>query len=392
MTGRIAFNRCDLYVIIGCLYQLSGVLYTTGLFNRILQLVLLFWALVVSVKYFFSTDKKPAFVKATALLVFMYVVYGSLNIAFGETIYILGSFDAPAVRKYSYLQNALNSLLPIFVFAEYGKQGVLTKSRIQTYFFVFLSIFIIRYYANYNALLLNSNEEEFTNNIGYSFVTLFPFVFFFNKRPSMQYLFITILMLFIMMSMKRGAILIGTLCFVYFLYASLKSAHSAKSKIITIVLTGVLVAGAIVFVRNMLDNSDYFYARVEQTKAGDTSGRNYIYSTIYDAIKSEPSVIRDIFGRGADSTISIAGNYAHQDWLETACNNGIIGVVLLFAFYVTFFKLLRRSRKISAPEMYNACLTLFIISILRTSFSMSIQDMSLSQTMLLGYFAYNNAN
>jgi hypothetical protein len=371
------------------LYLLQGTLYPQGVINRILQAVLLLWGLVVSIKYLSSTPQKPKLIKATVWLLVMYAVYGSIHMLFGEQVYIT-EVDIVPVRKYEYLQSSLNSLLPILVFTEYSKRGYLTKSRIQAYFFIFAFISVERYFSNYNSLIQETGQQEITNNFGYSFVSLFPFVFFFNKKPLVQYLFVAILMFFIVMSMKRGAIVVGAVAFAYFLYSRMKNSYSLKNRIFTLFLSVALVVVAIVFVRDLLDNSDYFYSRVEQTEEGNMSGRNYIYTTLFNSLINEPSIAKIVFGRGADSTIPVAGNYAHNDWLETVYNNGLIGIVILLSFYIAFYNLARRYRRISAPEMYSAFFILFIICFLPTLFSMSIQDMDPSTTMLLGYFIYNS--
>ena len=80
----------------------------------------------------------------------------------------------------------------------------------------------------------------------------------------------------------------------------------------------------------MMSNSEYFVSRYEQTLEGNTSGRNDIYENLWNTLLLEPNPLYFYLGRGANSTLNIVGNGAHQDWLETFCNNGLLGVIILF--------------------------------------------------------------
>ena len=126
---------------------------------------------------------------------------------------------------------------------------------------------------------------------------------------------------------------------------------------------------------------------MEQTQQGNMSGRDQIYPRIWQAIEQDESVTHLLFGRGADSTIGIAGNYAHQDWLETACDTGLLGIIILLSFYITFGVTAIRLNIFS--KKYSSLFTmLFIICLLKTVFSMSIQSMEVSETILIGYIIY----
>ena len=92
------------------------------------------------------------------------------------------------------------------------------------------------------------------------------------------------------------------------------------------------------------------------------------------------------FGRGANSTINIIGYFAHQDWLETFCNNGLLGVFILFRFFYVFGKSVWLSKKYFPVMMFFSFLILFFASFSKTMFSMSIQNLNICQSLLLGYF------
>lgn len=378
-------NQCDVYVGLWCIYMLQGVLYPQGIINQLLQLIMLLWAMIAVFKYIFESRIYiySSILKATSLLIVMYTIYGSF--------YIM--FDTPTIGQntYYYLQSALNSLAPIFLFYNFTMNGKLTSDRIRIYLPILIVSCILLYYKNESLVVLKSNMEEITNNAGYFFVPLISFLFFYTKKPIIQYVFMGIILLYVFMGMKRGAILIGVLGTMVLLYANIKNS-SRWSKFLFMLLTIIILVGISKYIDYMMDNSAYFMARVEQTLDGNSSGRDVIYDKLWNTLLLEPSPFYFIFGRGANSTVTIAGNVAHQDWLETFCNNGLVGVIILFFFFYTFGKNVWKSRQSFSGMKFYSFLTLFIIVFSKTLFSMSIQDLDLSETMLIGYFAFELYN
>jgi hypothetical protein len=189
------------------------------------------------------------------------------------------------------------------------------------------------------------------------------------------------------MAMKRGAILIGVVSTIVLLYANIRNS-SRWMKFIFVILTTIILVGISKYIDYLMNNSAYFMARFEQTIDGDSSNRDIIYSSLWNTLLSETSPFYFYFGRGANSTLRVAGSFAHQDWLETFCNNGLIGVFILFFFFYTFGKNVWRSRTLFTGMMFYSFATLFMIIFCKTLFSMSIQDLDIYESMLLGYFAY----
>lgn len=372
------FNRCDFYILLWALYYLQGVLYPQGIINQLLQFVMILIASIETIKLLSIRLKSPI-IKSTLLLVLMYCVYGLWIIAFGD--------DIIRTRDYVYLQVSLNSLLPIFMFYYYSRKGLLNERKIIIYTIIFLLVTIVSYFKNKYYVMAKFNEEDITNNIGYNFVSLLPLLFFYYKKPLLQYILLGVCGVFILMGMKRGAILIGGLSIVIFLYSNLKG-ESRKRKTITFILSIGIIIGAVYYVSNMLQTSDYFVKRIEQTAEGNSSGRDRIYGSIWEAFLNEPNSLYFLFGHGANSTISVAGDFAHQDWLETIYNNGILGGVILLVFFMAFGLTIYKQRHRFPPYMFYSFFILLFISFSKTMFSMSIQDILPPQSLLLGYFAY----
>lgn len=377
MLKRI--NQCDVFVGLWCIYMLQEILYPPCIINQLIQIIMLLWSVTAVCRYMLKSSEYSSILKATFVLIIMYTIYGVIHIMFDPPIVIQG--------QYVYLQTALNSLAPIFLFYEFTKDGKLTSDRIRIYLPILVIVCILLYYKTENQMLLLKKEGEITNNGGYFFIPLIPFLFFYSKKPILQFALLGIILLYVFMGMKRGAILIGVVVSIVFLYANLKDS-SRNTKLLTIMLTIIIVVGIIRYVDYLMVSSDYFMARIEQTLEGDSSNRDIIYGTLWDALLSETRPLYFYLGRGADSTLRVSGAFAHQDWLETFCNNGLVGVIILFFFFYAFGMNAWKSRHIFPEMMFYSFATLFIIIFSKTLFSMSIQELDVSESMLIGYFAF----
>lgn len=386
--GKININRCDLYVILWAMYSFQGILYSQGIINQVLQLSMLVWCMVASLKYLTNLTHLPSLLKVTSFLVYMYLIYGLIYILFSQPV-TFESGDSPA--SYYYLQQSLNSLLPIFLFYKYSKDRYITENRLRVYFFIFVVIAICNFQHSYQEKLLADlyDRTEFTNNVGYTFLSLMPMLYLFKKTPVTQYLLSSLVLVFIIMGMKRGAILIGALCFFQFLYQNWDNASRVKDRLLIFVLTLLILGVAYWYVNYMLEYSDYFVQRLEATQTMDSSERDVIVSIIWEKYWANISVTSLLLGNGANSTISFAGNYAHQDWLETLCNNGLVGVGVLLSFYITFLKSALSKGFNYQKSLKSIFKLLFLICFMRTLFSMSIQGMEISITMMIGFLSYN---
>ena len=359
--------------------MLQEVLYSPGIINQLLQLIMILWCTVAMFKYMIQPTESSSILRVTILLIAMYTIYGIIHILFGEAIMMHS--------QYIYLRFSLNSLAPIFLFYFFTKNGELTSDRIRIYLPILIVICILLFYKEESRALLKSNNEEVTNNGGYYFITLIPFLFFDVKKPILQYLFLGIILLYVILAMKRGAILIGTVASMVFLYANMKNS-SRRTKIFVILSTIAIVVGISQYIDFMMSSSEYFTSRVDQTLEGNSSNRDIIYGALWNSLILEPNPFYFYFGRGADSSLEVVGSFAHQDWLETFCNNGLVGVIILFYFFYILGKNVWKSKQYFPRIIFYSFATLFIITFSKTLFSMSIQNLDMPITMLLGYFSY----
>lgn len=377
MLKRI--NKSDLFILLWVMYRMQNLLYEQGVINQFLQIIIIAWAGVESLRVLFLRHKSPI-IKSLFCLVTMYCLYGGWTILFGESLVL---DTGRVLSKHVYLQTILNGLLPVFLFYNYTRKGLVTNQRMLIYTIIFLIISIILFFkAN-----VESGIEEFTNNVGYEFLYLIPFVCFFYKKPVIQYLLLGICVLFIMLSVKRGAMLIGGVSLLIFIYNTSK-VETLKGKIIYVLLSICMLIGVIYYFQVMLQTNDYFLYRMELTEEGHTSGRGDLYSALWNVFLTETSLINLLFGYGANATVNFVGNCAHMDWLETLINHGLIGLVILSSFYISLLYTAYSQRKKISLHLYTSFNILIWILVGKSIISISIQDILLPQSLLLGYYSY----
>ncbi|WP_303014640.1 O-antigen ligase family protein [uncultured Bacteroides sp.] len=316
-------------------------------------------------------------VKVLLLFFFVLCVYG---------VGLLILKDAVGQDPKSFLMMLFSSLGPIFPFYVFARQGKLSEKKLKISFSIFLIVAIMEYFAyEQKALLLlalNSSYGEVTNNSTYYFVALFPFVFLFNKRPVLQYIFIACIFGFVLSGMKRGAILVSTLLLIWFVFRTMKNATWKKKFLITCILVVFVLVG-VVFVENLYNTSDYFQRRVEDTFEGQSSGRSRLYATYWNHYINNDNLFQLLFGEGAYHTENILHYKAHNDWLELLIDCGLFGTILYSLYWCKYIKMWLRNR--SKPIMYSIIGACFIFTFIRTFFSMSFSDMPFSMCMIMGY-------
>lgn len=376
---RKFFNICNIYISLWCLYYLQGTFYEVG--SYISQGTLIA-ALCISIYYFLKVNvvySVPIYLKCLNVLLVFFTIYGLLNILNGEIIH--------GVSPFSYLKAILISLLTVYPFYSFTRQRLFSESSFRVWALLFVVVAILSYYRERNELFLaafeiGSTKEDFVNNSAYTLLALFPLVALYKHKPYIQYLLLTILSIFIIMGMKRGAVLIGCICIIWFFFCSYN--HSSyRKRLWSSFLFAILVIVIVSQVEMLLSSNDFFNERILQTMAGDSSGRDEIYANYSDYFLTRTSFISFLFGSGADATLRLFGHFAHNDWLEIAINNGLLG---LFLYVIYFGALFVECRMSKGDQTIYLMLTLFsIICFAKTFFSMSYNDMSFILTAGVGY-------
>ena len=355
--------------------------YMQSLFHLEGSLISTFWVVgLIIVSFFYivichvpevgmQKRKVSTFIFSLDALILLLTIYG-VFFMFNDSLYI----EEP---RYNYLKRIYCTLFPVYFFYYYAIKGVLDSfmmRRLTILFFVYVII-------NFAMEFLQGDSIMMTNNGGYLCVALFPLMLLFEYRIGLQNGMVLILSLLIVMSMKRGAILVMlVLLIVFFLW----SYRRGKSKLKTVMLVISLIS-IIVLLFIYLESANYYFQnRLYKTMNGYSSGRDELYSTLIRSFFEDTSDFQFIFGRGALATLVVTRkNMAHCDWLELATNQGIIGVSVYFAYICSIIKIYINRK------FWNDCVyILFMVSVvivMKSLFSMSYSSMDLITFSSLGY-------
>lgn len=375
-------NRCDWFIIVWVLYYLQGVLYSSGgaISTGLLGINLLV-SIYCAIKIW-QMPNNPPYIKGLNILVLMFSIYGFYFILINpSTVYY--RMSGLSMASYNYIKSIYLSILPIYAFYYFSLKGYLTAERLRWWAVVFCISCVLSYYIYMQQAMekLLSSAEEITNNAGYLFLSLIPIWVVYRRKPLLQYAGLAFCMAFILMGMKRGAIAIGGVVVLYLIWQIIKNARG-KQRVIVILLTAVLAVAGVYFVIDMMTSSDYFLQRLEATKEGNSSGRDSLYSFFWTYFTEKADAIQYLFGRGANGSLEIYYNYAHNDWLEIAVNQGLLGIAVYAVYWKQFYSTWRQSTNIEAKTILAL---MGIIYFAKTIFSMSYADMTYVCTSVLGY-------
>ena len=380
-------NPCNIYISLLAFYSMQGAMIPTGgtLLSQLILLVAMLMGLYYTAKAI-AISNKPVYFSGLNLLFLMFIVYGTILLFSNHHYTIL--FSGVEVTNFSFLKGIFLSLPNIYTFYYFSRKGYLTEKALRKWAIVFLGIAIFRYFdyqiASVQLLLLNgSSAEEITNNMGYLFVALIPMIVVYKDKIRFQYCLLIVCMIFIVMGMKRGAIIVGSLSVVYFLYFNYKY-NNGISKWKVIIFSFLIVIAAYFVTEYLMGTSDYFMSRIEQTMEGRSSGRDSLYEHFWNHFKNETDPLKFLFGNGANATLGIGVNYAHNDWLEIAINQGVLGLIVYGIYWVNFWRTIKATKYNKIAKLV---LTLtFIFFFVKTLFSMSYSDYSMVVCSVFGYY------
>ena len=279
-------------------------------------------------------------------------------------------------------------LLFIYLVIPYylSRKGKLNDGDIILLFLITFVYAIIMYFKNLFFLsmmsAINLGVGETTNNIGYMFVCLSPFIYLFNDKKK-QILLLLIATIFVILSAKRGAILLEILFLIYYLYNSyLKETFSFGRMLVVLLLLGVV---AIIGYKIMLSN-DYIYDKFIMTTEGYSSGRDTLAEEILGYVfGADSSSMSLFFGSGIGTSVNVAGNWAHNDWLELISMSGIVGVIIYMKLYFSMLSIIKKSYRDRYNVIFSTvAMTLFVMSFFSMAFFISTGN-SYSLMIIMGY-------
>ena len=377
-------NKANFYLFLWALYYL--LLAFSWKSDGGLRQLLGSFLIVVSFYYFLVANfhcKLPFLLRGLNALIIMFSVYGLvLLIGYNPNEYAIET------SSYDYLRVVYKSLLPIYAFYYFTKKGYFEKKIFFVWVVLFFVLTTLEFYGIQQkhllwAISVNSKRTEFTNNIGYSFLALLPLISFFDKKKGIQYFAVAYCVLFMLFAVKRGALIIGSLGVCMMLWKEVNRRDFLASKLKLFVLCTIFVCMGFAYVHNLMESDSYFKERTEKTLDGYSSGRDKLYLVFADYFWNKTTPAQFLFGSGANATIKISYNYAHNDWLEIAVNQGVLGIMIYLIYWGLFARTAMSNNY--EPSVKQAIQLLFLIYFMKTFFSMSYTDMSLPATFALGY-------
>ncbi len=382
-------NPCNLYMLLLTFYSMQGVMIPTG--GTIISQMILLITMLMGLYYTALTIMlrgKPIYFKGLNMLFFILVIYGII-LLFSNHHYVIEAklFDNE-VSNSSYLKSLFLSFPNIYVFYYCSRKNYLTEESLKKWIIIFFFVAIFRFIdykmENIQTMLFNGKDVgEITNNMGYLFAMLIPSVAVFKDKIRLQYLLLMVCMVFLIIGMKRGAILVGVISLIYFLYYNYKYNKNISKVQMLFFSIVVLVVGSLT-IEYMMDTSDYFVERMAGTKEGNASGRDLIYDHFWNHFKNEPDMLKFLLGNGANATLDIGVNYAHNDWLELAINQGVLGLVVYFIYWLYFIRTIRVTKYNKTAKVV---LTLTFISFfIKALYSMSYAEYSVTASCAFGYY------
>ena len=247
----------NIFVLIQLACILLKLTIVSGPVLSVLNYTVTLWSLYVFCQIMLNIKYEPPVIKALAAFYILLAVYGLVVVAQGKT-FVVGMRDVRTVVNLSYIVKVSWSLLPIFVFYQYSKKGLLTDLYMQKWIFVFVVVATISYFLVLEVAQMRHDEgDEATNNGGYEVLSLIPMLLFLKTRSIKQYLMFGYCLLLVFYSMKRGAILIGGItAMVYFVFLLRNSSRSARFSVLFALF--IAMAGSYYYFDKMLATSEYF--------------------------------------------------------------------------------------------------------------------------------------
>lgn len=348
-----SFGAVILLILI-ILYTLKGALYPTGAISTgvaVLELGLCMFFGLKCVKLRYKNR----------IISILFITCMIILVSYILSPKVLNSSWRGTIKTFEFFREFCGAILPAFASYYLIRSNKLSVELLRIFFYVMFVASIIAFFHDTVAQMMEENKTEITSNYAYRFVYLMPFVPYIKGYLKVFVLWI-IAFAICLLSAKRGTIITLTLEMMLFYWWQLKDSRHKGIFLIGIV---VVLAVASDYLYQYYLNDPYFHARVEATLQGKTSGRDILITKILSSF-NDLGLIRMIVGCGFASTVTAAGNYAHNDWVEMLYDFGLIGIFVYAVFYISIILTIRKSKR----EIRQILALLLIAFLLPSFFSM----------------------
>ncbi len=374
MTSK---NVCYIYIGLWMLYGLQALLKLQGVVAQLIFIVLMGMSFYAFYQVCAHCKTCP-YLKWLNIMLVILSIYGVITIISGERIFK----GHEMLVNYTYLQALYISVMPIYAFYYYSLRRQLKPESITIVFLVLFAFSALSFFQQFVKISVSSGKEDIVNNMGFLFVPLIPMLSLVKLKNVWKYVLAMVAFGFIILSMKRGAILTGSVMLLLFMRRNLKVRTKTQvASAFLLLLTVIFVMYR--FVMNLYENNAFFHKRFDMTMGGYSSQRDKLYSFFWHYFTERTSVWEFFFGHGANGTVALYGQYAHNDWLEFAINQGLLGVFSYIIYWCVFICEWKNCK--SSKECRTALGDIIIAYILISLFSMSFGSMPLTASLCIGY-------
>lgn len=320
-----------------------------------------------------TTKVHPIIKRITLLMIYMAVV----------TVIADGGFQS----AYTYIRVCFAFVGFILIYY-LTRNSVLDEKVFVVFFFAVILIHGVLSYMNIGYRLEGQRGLSIADNMGYTLVTLFSGIMFFTKKKYAFFITIFIIATGVLISGKRGAILVLVLAAIPLIkYIFTSYTRSGYRKVFIILL--VIIAGSVA----LYLFGDYFDAslgRFDKLQEDGGSGRNDMYLLYLNNFWSSDTPYI-IFGHGLYGGLWSTGHryafvhlLAHNDWLQILFDFGIIGAVIYLLIFSSIYRTIRQHRHFKDDSYYMLVIA-FIVwgikSMLSSTFLMTPNTIYLYMTV-----------
>lgn len=363
------------------MYFTQGVLGLRGTISAVILVMMLVWSMFYYTKVMIMPYKNPV-LNALSYLFIIFMIYGLINHFF---------ISENTEFSVEYIKKAAYSILPIFGFYYLFRRLSIDEGWM-TVIIIALLLFAIGeyYYARIefaakiaDGTLKFREDSEMVIGSTYRFLPIIPLLFFITQKEWIKYFVFIVIAVFCILGVKRGPMVICFLSAIIILLDNFSKSSMKKIRFKHIIITIIAFVVGFLVICYYVESNEFVTYRLLQILEGDSSGRDLILERFTVYLLSEYNPFYLLFGHGADSTLRILGNYTHNDWLEIAMNEGLLGFIFYLYYYIVLAKQWRRVK--SNHALFMCFGTFILISFITTLISMSINNQRISAHVCLAY-------
>ena len=372
--------QCYLLLATIVIYFCQGSLYANG--SIISQGAMVLWMLI-NLSYFIKYTSKFKLLFFEKIILWFWFI-NTCYWLFSEKV-LMSAWYEP-LSTLNNFKSIFCTFLTYFPFRYFTRKNILTENHLSFFAVIMLIAFVLSFFSYEVRMLDKYNREAITNNMGYRFVTLLPFLAIFRK-PIYSYILTFIASYFVIMSSKRGAILCCVLFFILLIFNTLKNIPRKRRFVYSILVLGVFSI-SLYFLFDIFMSNEYLMMRLTNMGVGDDDSGYARVDQVSAIINytTNGSIFHFLFGYGFDKSVMIAGNYAHNDWAELLANLGVFGCVIYLLFFTSLISVFVENKQYLSPMQKLMYVSVLGCWLLTSMFSMGyISNTSFLYTSVIAY-------